>query len=109
MFTRKQYMGKECTHREYYGQFVTPHIVDSVADQIGRDILRYSTDEHLNDIALSRWDNVFLTQDALRMVTKANESGGYSLSDTVCIAKEAARQFIESDVQSIRVNLGSGA
>jgi hypothetical protein len=106
MYTRKQYMednskakGKderEFLHREYYGQFVDEYVIDVVAAQIGRDTLlnRTSDDPHLNDISLHKWDKVWLGDAALRKICGANEGGGYSLSDVVCTAKEAARQFI---------------
>lgn len=82
MYTRKQYMNKECTHREFYGQHMTLPIINMVVRAIGKDRLLRSTDEHLNDIPLKEWDNL-------------HPLLGGSLSDSVCFAKEAARQWLE--------------
>lgn len=96
-FSRSDYMRGLCSHRQYYAQFVTPYIKGSVRDVIGLDRLMSSTDEHLNDIPLHRWDRL---SGALRVVLSIpNEYGDgkryYSLGGGVCILKEAARQIIE--------------
>ena len=97
-YTRKDYMQGKCTHREYYGQFVNVPVKNVVSDCIGENIILHSTDPHLNDIPLKRWDNL---NDVIRSMcgsslAKANGTGGVSLSDTVCVAKEAAKQIQES-------------
>ncbi len=98
MITRKAYMAKEATHREFYAQFVTPEIVRQVASFIGGQALMASTDEHLNDIRLANWDAMhqFLPSYYMAAMKEADPSMGNSLSNTVCIAKEAARQWIET-------------
>lgn len=81
-------------HRAYYAQLVTPATINSVVSFIGADALRKSTDEHLNDIPLSRWDQLtkFLPCKPFK------DLGDYAtLSGLVCVAKEAARQWIEAD------------
>ena len=96
MITRKQYIANEATHREYYGQFVTESMRDYIASVFG-DRLANSTYEHFNDIPLSQWDdqkNVILAYCG-KLLAIAN-GGGVSLSDCVCVAKEAARQIRES-------------
>ena len=94
MITRKQYMNKEFTFREYYGQFSSEHVVTAVANYIGADLLMRSEDKHLNDIPLSIWDNAPWFGMS-QMVAKANWSGGVSLSDKVCAVKVAAHKYIE--------------
>lgn len=91
MLTRTQYMNKECTHHEYYNQF-GKYLVGLVSAHIGKQRILASTDPHLNDIPLAKWDAL---HPAILMavgpkLAKAN-SGGISLSDTVCSAKAAAR------------------
>ena len=105
MITRKQYMNKEFTFREYYGQFVTPAIVASVASYIGKDKLLASKDLHLNDIPMRLWDNAPWFGMS-RAVAEANKSThadksilAVSNCDKVCVLKEAARQFIEGNSQ----------
>ena len=97
MKTRKQYIAKEITHKEFYGQFVTESVKKAVLCKISKTRLLASTDPHLNDIPLSEWDNLYpvMFQITAREVARANESSGVSLSDMVCVAKAAARQIIE--------------
>ena len=94
MKTRKQYINKECTHREYYAQFVTEDTKRAVLYVIGKDKLLSSKDEHLNDIGLKTWDSI----GVFGVGAKLKECGDYlTLAGAVCINKEAARQIIESD------------
>jgi len=96
-YTRKDYLAKVCTHREYYAQFATEEVKRIVRGCIGLDRLRRSTDEHLNDIPLREWDilrnSIYYTIG--RKLVAANGAGGVTLSDIVCVAKEAAKQMIE--------------
>jgi hypothetical protein len=91
-FTRKQYMERECTHREYYAQFVTDTTRGMVARLIGVERLRESTDEHLNDIPLQHWDRLPITLPRGSMQAAGD---WLSLAGKVCILKEAARQLLE--------------
>jgi len=98
MFTREQYLAKECTHREYWAQFVTPSIKGTVASDFG-DSLVNSTDPYFNDIPLHRWDRFAdRYKQHIARVNKALGNGHvYSLSDGVCMLKEAARQIVEGN------------
>jgi hypothetical protein len=94
MKTKKQRMNHECTHREYFAQFVTSGFSDSVARQIGAERLIAAKDEqHLNNIPLREWDAIL---PPFGSIAKMKEAGDFmTLGDSVCIAKEAALQFIE--------------
>ena len=93
-FTRKQYMNHECTHREYYGQYVEPWVKSQVLLRIPLEKLRASKDEHLNDIPLRRWDAMPFNSFSISQAMKGN--GDYlTQAGIVCIAKEAARQIME--------------
>lgn len=81
-YSRQQMLNNECTHRQYYAQFVNEGTKHTVLTYIGKEAIMNSTDEHLNDIPLSKWDNLQI-------------SIGGSFSHTVCVAKEAARQIQE--------------
>ena len=98
MFTREQYLAKECTHREYWAQFVTDSIVRTIANAFG-DSLINSKDPHFNDIPLERWDRLAnFYKEHIARVNKALGNGHvYSLSDGVCMLKEAARQIVEGN------------
>lgn len=90
MLTRKQYMNKECTHDEYYGQFA-PLIIPVVVNWVGAKAVRRSTDPHFNDIPLLHWD-VLHGIVANRVGLLLRESGGVnSQAETVCVAKAAAK------------------
>ena len=91
--TRKQYLDRECTHREYYGQFVTKGVSDALG---GLDILK-SNDVHFNDIPLKRWD-MRAPFIKLHVGRQLRDAGDYfTLSGAVCILKEAARQIVEDE------------
>jgi hypothetical protein len=98
VFTRKQYMANECTHREYYGQFVTDKIKQAVLRVFSREKLvhAFKKDEDFNTLPLHQWD--FIPHDFsefAKAMKEANGNSSISLSDCVCTSKEAARQIIE--------------
>jgi hypothetical protein len=96
-FTRKEYMSKVCTHEQYYAQFVTENMKNDVIRAIGKDALMNSTDEHLNDIPLKKWDRLAVPA-SWYVADKMRELGDYpTLGGLVCIAKEAARQVIAAN------------
>ena len=101
MFTRTQYLNKECNHREYYSQFVNNAIIGIVDHSIGHDRIVNSTGSHLNDIPLALWDRLAKYSVCTFPVTanKMRECGDYmTLSGGVCILKEAANQIRDEAV-----------
>jgi len=94
-FTRSQYLNNQCSHREYYGQFVTESYKSQIKSYIGLKKLLASEDKNLNDIPLMYWDNAPLTTGVNQ---KMKDLGDYlTLAGKVCIAKEAAKQIIEEN------------
>ena len=92
MKTRQQYLNGECSHREYYSQFVGESIIKLVENGIGIKTILASTDPHLNDIPLKKWD--VLAEHFKYMHLKLKEAGDYlTLAGSVCILKEAAKQI----------------
>lgn len=88
MFSRQQYMSNECSHSEYYSQFITPSARLIVVNSIGRDRIISSTDPHFNDIPLYLWYKLSFPVKSLK------EAGDFlTLVGKVCIAKEIARQY----------------
>ena len=93
-FTRKQYINDECTHDEYYAQFVTEPMLEAVTSAFGKDRLSASlaADKNLNNIPLERWDRLaysfgygfYCPDDGLPRLR--------TLSDYVCALKNAALQ-----------------
>ena len=89
MKTFESYRNNECTHEEYFGQFVNDHIKNMVKTHIGIERILKSSDKHMNDIPLKEWDDLSYI---LRVDFKS--VGGYnSLACRVCVLKEAARQL----------------
>ena len=98
-FTRYDYLSKQCTHAEYFGQFDSPAVRRAILRVIPMSDLMASRDPHMNDIKLSRWDNIRLDGEALRKLTIANGHAGvshyvYAQSDIVCLAKEVAKRMV---------------
>lgn len=105
--TRNEYISAPYTndadaaarHRAYFAQFVNARTIAFVVRVIGSDRLLNSRDRHLNDIPLHKWDAMVST---LPLAAKMKDFGDYyTLAGAVCIAKEAARQFIESQQVSL--------
>jgi hypothetical protein len=94
-YTRKQYLNKECSHREYYSQFVDDCIRARVCLFVGKDRILASTDEHLNDIPLDVWDAIgpVGTQAQWDAVEDYPTMAGRT-----CIYKEAAKQVRENNL-----------
>jgi len=105
VITRKQYLTNKVSHDQYYGQpaFCTPEVKSMVARAIGLKRILESTEPHFNDIPLRQWDDlhpavILLVGNSLREANGTGGiygTGGISLSDTVCIAKAAARLIKE--------------
>jgi hypothetical protein len=106
ILTRKEYMSshthlvsadpaeRAALHRTYYAQFVNQYTVASVVGFIGADALRKSSDQHLNDIPLERWDRAAMGMPMALSFKAAGDSA--TKAGLVCVAKEAARQWLES-------------
>lgn len=98
-FTRAQYLNKECTHEQYYNQFVTPAIKSLVKNLFGIDQLKaaYETNPNLNSIPLGKWDAMqqYIGRGSYILNIPMKEVGDFlTLAGIVCIAKAAARQLI---------------
>lgn len=100
MYTRKQYINGECSHHEYYSQFVTDAVLERIKTSIGVETILESKDEHLNDIPLRRWDNirVMFYPCVSAIIKEANE--GFAPATNVCIGKTAARILAERERKS---------
>lgn len=97
MKTRQDYLNKQCSHSEYYAQFVTPSILGAVRSRFG-DRLFNSKDPNLNYIPLKEWDGLDYAVKATFVGSRMKEAGDYlTPAGIVCILKEAARQIIEAN------------
>lgn len=82
-------------HDKYFGQFVVPSVKEYVRRTIGERILRSQDPKNFNDIPLRVWDSMHgvIVTICNAKVTEA-QGYGMSLSDSVCIAKAAARRIV---------------
>jgi hypothetical protein len=98
IYTRAEYISDKGDdfdkHRKYYAQYVNKWTIDAVARFIGHEALMASTDKHLNDIPLGRWDHCTVSLPLNMRFAAAGDCS--SLGGLVCVAKEAARQYIEA-------------
>ena len=104
LMTRDQYMAAYSgkteqerlkLHQDYYAQLVSRSTVLRVVSAIGRERLLKSTNKWLNDIPLHEWDRVGIT---LPLARPFKALGDYATkAGLVCVAKEAARQFIAGE------------
>lgn len=104
IYTRQQYMQDSqvngtAAHRKYFGQFVNSGTIARVVNAIGKDKILNSTDPHMNDIPLVLWDR--LTPQLPGSAGFAKAGDYYTLSNGVCLAKEAARQWKEQQESKI--------
>ena len=102
--TRKEYLdspleNKKDAHRQYYAQFVGPHIISMVKNRFGVTTLKACEDQrYFNDIPLQQWDSLSqaLIPVPFGLNTAMREAGDYpTQAGLVCILKEAARQLVE--------------
>ena len=92
---RKQYLQGECTHRQYYSQFVTKETKKRLLSHITKLEIIKSKDKHLNDIELERWDRIPALSSTNEKMRKKGDF--LTLAGKVCIFKEAAIQIKESE------------
>jgi hypothetical protein len=93
LFTREDRLNNKCSHREYYGQFVSNYTLRRVGERFGLDRLvkAYHEDKSFNTIPLKEWDMI-----AIMLEIPMEDCGDtLTLSGAVCIAKEAARLLVE--------------
>lgn len=87
-------------HRRYYAQFAGPGAIAYVVGYIGADALRASSDRSFNDIPLHRWDGL---THRLPLAVSFQSRGDYAtLGGLVCVAKEAARQWLERTAEGVQ-------
>jgi hypothetical protein len=109
---RAQYMRGDLTFSEYYGflveyigegalRFALPTRRDGTPRTPSEWAALIEEDKHLNNVPLRQWDNLHEWVRAnLRggaELAAINGTGGWSLSDSVCVLKETARRYAASE------------
>lgn len=99
MKTRTQYLNKECSHREYYVQFVTLEMKNEILNRFGKAKISKAlqVNENLNSIPLAQWDSIglyFLNTTPGLIAAFGAVGDSVTQSSLICLAKEAARQIV---------------
>jgi hypothetical protein len=71
LFTRQELLKGQCTHDQYYSQFLSPGYLDRIAQQIGQARIVASAHAHFNDIPLREWDRCYMTTEQNRLRRRA--------------------------------------
>lgn len=98
MFTRDDYINCNCSHNEYYGQFVTNRHKNLVINAFGIEKLEaaYKSGSFFNTIPLSLWDNLtnsLISDSSNEALRKAGDFP--TLAGRICILKEAATKVVK--------------
>lgn len=98
--TRKEYFELSRTDslaafHQYYGQFVTPYVLEVVREHIGEDRIKASKDTHFNDIPLKLWDRLvpFVWHGVASKNEELNGTRAVSVCECVCTLKTAAHNI----------------
>jgi len=106
MITRSEYMENSSElHEKYYGQFVTPEILNMVVSRFGIDELKlvYSADKYFNQIPLGQWDRLTNLLPAYVNAGLKNVGDYGTLANHVCILKAAARMAVfQAEILAVR-------
>ena len=93
--TRKRYLSEPGLFHAYFLQFGTALSRNALCGEFSPEELLASTDEHLNDLALARWDDLARRCYSLFDHAAIREAGEiYSLSTAVCTLKAQAKEQI---------------
>jgi hypothetical protein len=103
MYTRKQYLNKECTHEQYYGEIAKNCGINYDYAVDLPEIIKalQNGDKHLNTISLQQWDNKALTTQARIAHELKNRGDSFSQAGSVCVHKAAARMAAEKKMTNL--------
>lgn len=93
-FTRKQYLNDECTHEQYFAQFITEWLIRIVESSIWLDrILQWNDQAIWGNIELKRWGANCFPQSVINDIwVKMRALWDYPTEAwLVCISKACAR------------------
>ena len=90
-FTRQQLLDAECTHQQYYEQFLSLLSVQTVIEFIGADRILESTHPHFSDtgIDLSEWEQIGSWLPANFQAA----GDARTIASDVCLAEAAANLY----------------
>ena len=108
MKSKKQFLNKECTYDDYISQFVDEGVKRRVLQLFKIEELMNSTDQHFNDLPLTRWDRltgygmkgIKQRADIYQKIRDAGDSPTYSIY--TAIYKMAARQLVSEHKSQLK-------
>ena len=86
---RQQNLNHEISHNEFYCWLADEIRINNSDLPVPIERIQQSTDEHLNDIPLAKWD---ACDPWVRRKAGAYGMRSWSLSDTVCVLKAYGRR-----------------
>lgn len=92
LFTKNQFLKDECTHTEYYSQFITPDGIKLVEASPAFKKLKASGSTNLSDMPLAQWDCIGTAWDASNLLTTLGDH--WSLGISVVINKIIAAHIL---------------
>ena len=97
-YTRKQYLNKECTYKEYYQQFITPLVEYEVT--FAKENWGLTLDSELD-----LWDRVAMLCNSHGVAKRMEAAGDYpTLAGLVCLAKTAYRKLFSKETNGKNIS-----
>ncbi len=102
MYTRNQYTSGQCSHNQYYDQFVTEQLKNAVSKYFttAKLVKAYDKDEYFNSISLKEWDKLSYYCESSDMRKLYAASGEYvTQAVAVCTLKQAAKHVVDESMK----------
>lgn len=94
--TRKDRLKNECTHRQYFGQFVNQSIIDRVSSRVKSWGFDNPAAALYADVKMY-WDHLPMPFGAPERMREAGDVNANTLCNAVCLNKEAYRQYLDAE------------
>lgn len=97
MWTKYDLLNGNCTHEQYYTQFIAPRIVQIVAGMIGTDWIKSSKSSSFDDIPAQRWLAVGTFLQTMLAPTFSKHGDFVSVYSAIIVAKYTAKIIKNTD------------
>jgi hypothetical protein len=91
-FTRKDYLSGQCTHEQYYAQFINDAGIALVQRSEAFKKLQKSKSTDLSSVELAVWDRIGTAGESVNLMKSLGDI--WSAAGAVCINKAIARQLL---------------
>ena len=93
-FTKKAYMAGECTHEQYYAQFITDDGIHMVQRSTAFKRMIKKGSKDTSSVEVQIWDLIGTDGEAVTLLKSMGDC--WSMSAAVCINKAIALQLLET-------------